>query len=72
MEDCKNSGDYNNPESFRPISILPTPSKALESVIARRLSFLVEDYGLLPDYHWGGRRSRSTVDALMILQARIF
>lgn len=27
-------GNYKEPESFRPISLLPTPSKALESVIA--------------------------------------
>lgn len=64
--------DYTNAESFRPISLLSTLSKALESVVARRLSFLVEDYGLLPDNHSGGRKKRSTVDALMILQEKIF
>lgn len=65
-------GDYTNPELFRPISPLPTLSKALESVIARRLSFLVEDYGLPPNNHYGRRKRRSTVDALMILQEKIF
>lgn len=65
-------GDYTNAESFRPISLLPTLSKALESVIARKLSFLVEDYGLLPDNHFGGRKKRSNIDALMILQEKIF
>lgn len=64
-------GDYTNAESFRPISLLPTLSKALESVIARRLSFLVEDYGLLPDNHFGRRKKRSTLDALMILEEKI-
>ena len=45
---------------------------ALESVIAQRLSFFVEEYGLLPDSHFGGRKKRCTVDALMILQEKIF
>lgn len=65
-------GNYTDPESFRPISLLPTLSKALEPLIARRLSFLVEDYRLLPDNHFGGRKKRSTVGALMNLQEKFF
>ena len=47
-------------------------SKALESVIALRLSFLVENYRLLSDNHYGGRKRRFTLDVLMILQEEIF
>lgn len=38
--------------------------KALEPVLATRISYLVETYALLPDTHNGGRRGRSTEDAL--------
>lgn len=65
-------GNYTEPESFRPISLLPTLNKALESVIAQRVSFLVEEHGLLPDNHFGGQKRRYTIDALMILQEKIF
>jgi hypothetical protein len=41
--------------------------KALESVVASRLSYLVEAYDLLPDNHVGGRRGRLTEHALHIL-----
>lgn len=54
-------GNYTEPEFFRPISLLPTISKALESVIAQKLSFFVEEYGLLPDNHFGGRKKSCTI-----------
>jgi hypothetical protein len=59
--------DYSNPKSYRPIALLSTIGKALESVVASRLSYLVEAYDLLPDNHVGGRRGRSTEHALHIL-----
>jgi hypothetical protein len=59
--------DYSNPKSYRPIALLSTIGKALESVVASRLSYLVEAYDLLPDNHVSGRRGRSTEHALHIL-----
>jgi hypothetical protein len=59
--------DYSDPKSYRPIALLSTIGKALESVVASRLSYLVEAYGLLPDNHIGGRRGCSTEHALHIL-----
>jgi hypothetical protein len=47
--------DYTKLKAFRPISLLPTISKGLEAVIAIRLSYLVEEYSLLPKNHFGVR-----------------
>lgn len=64
--------DYTNPESYRPVSLLPTLSKAMEAVVAERISYLVEEHGLLPSNHFGGLKQRSTVDALVVLQEKIY
>jgi hypothetical protein len=59
--------DYARAKSWRPISLLPTLGKVLESVIAERISFAVETYGLLPENHFGARKLQSTEQALIVL-----
>ena len=56
--------DYSEPKSYRPIALLSTLGKALETVIGRRLSDCAEDNGLLPPEQMGARRKRSTETAL--------
>jgi hypothetical protein len=56
-------GDYTVANNYRPISLLPTLGKALES--------LVEEYGLLPKTHFGVRKQRSTTHALSFLKKSI-
>lgn len=58
------SRNYTSPKSYWPIALLNNLGKALESIIATRISYLVETYGLLPSMHIGGRRGRSTEEAL--------
>lgn len=55
---------YSLPKSYRPIALLNTISKILELVSANRISCLVEKYQLLPKSHIGGRKGRSTEEAL--------
>ena len=62
---------YTVAKSWRPISLLSTLGKVLESVIAERLSHAVETYGLLPANHFGARKQRSAEQALMLLQEQI-
>jgi len=59
--------DYSLPGAYRPISLLNTLGKLLEAVMARRLSFFAEHYGLLPDTQFGGRPGRTTEQALIML-----
>jgi hypothetical protein len=63
--------DYTIPESYRPISLLSTLGKILESVVARRLSYWAETRGLLPDTQFGARPLRSCEQALTILVGKI-
>ena len=65
-------GDYTIGKAWRPISLLSTLGKALESVIAERISHAVETFGLLPTNHFGARRKRSAEQALVLLQERIY
>lgn len=49
-------GDYTVAKAWRPISLLATLGKVLESVVAERISHAVETYGLLPTNHFGARK----------------
>ena len=59
--------DYSAPGAYRPISLLNTLGKLLEAVMARRLLYWAEKYGLLPDMQFGGRLGRNTEQALLVL-----
>lgn len=59
-------------QGYRPISLLSTLGKALESVVAERISVLAEEHSLLPKNHFGGRKQRPTVQTLTVLQQRIY
>ncbi|EED22555.1 transposon I factor, putative [Talaromyces stipitatus ATCC 10500] len=59
--------DYSNLKAYCPIALLSTIGKALESVLARRLSYLVEQYNLLLKQHIGGRRGCSCELAIHLL-----
>lgn len=65
-------GDYTLPSAYRPISLLCTLGKRLESVIANRIPYMVEENGLLPSNHFSARNRRSAVQALVILQEQIW
>ena len=63
--------DYANPKAYRPIALLNTIGKALEAVIATRISYMVEAYSLLPHTHVGGRKGRSCEHAIHLLLERV-
>jgi hypothetical protein len=67
-----NKGNYTVAKSWRPISLLSTLGKALESVVAERISHAVETSGLLPTNHFGARKKRSAEQALLLLQEHIY
>ncbi|KAJ5395305.1 uncharacterized protein N7487_009608 [Penicillium crustosum] len=63
--------DYQLAKSYRPIALLNTLGKFLEAVIARRISYAVETYGLLPDIHLGGRKGISVDYAAQSIIGRV-
>jgi hypothetical protein len=63
--------DYSDPGAWRPIALLSTLGKIVESVMAQQLSSLVEQHSLLPDSQMGNRKDRSTETTLELLIERI-
>lgn len=67
-------GDKNDFNNYRPVSILPVFSKALEKVIHCRLTSFLDKNNIITDSQFGFRKGRSTELALLqqkdyILQA---
>ena len=67
-----NKENYTIAKAWRPISLLATLGKILESVVAERISHAVETHGLLPTSHFGARKQRSAEQALLLLQEQIY
>ena len=64
-------GDYSQPKSYRPIALLNTTGKLMELVLARRMSYWMEVYQLIPRDHVGGRKLTGVEDAVHLLMERI-
>ena len=64
--------DYLITKAYRPIALLDIIGKALESVLAKKISALTELHGLLPKTHFGGRRGTSTEHAIHYLLEKIY
>lgn len=56
--------DYTVANNYQLILLLLTLGKALESVVAERIAYLVEEYSLLPKTHFRARKQRLTTHAL--------
>ena len=63
--------DYTITKSYRPIALLNTLSKAMDAILAQRISYAVEKHQLLPKDHLGGRKAMSTEYALHSLLDRV-
>jgi ribonuclease HI len=63
--------DYTKVKSYRPVALLSTIGKIFDSIMAQRISYLVETYKLLPQTHLGGRRASSTEHAVHLLIEQI-
>jgi hypothetical protein len=64
--------NYAVPKAYRPIALLNTIGKVMDAVIARRLTYHVETYHVLPPTHMGGRKHRSSEYALHAVTAKIY
>ena len=62
----------DTPKSYRPIALLNTIGKTLESIMAERLHYMAETEDTLPDTHLGGRKGYSAATALHTLVEAIY
>ena len=62
----------DDPSGYRPIALLNTPGKVLEAIVAERIQYVIETMPVLPDGHYGGRKGRSTDEALHHLLEGIY
>jgi ribonuclease HI len=64
--------NYTTPKAYRPIALLNTIGKVMDAIIARRLSYLVERFHVIPRLHMGGRKLRSVEHALHNVVQRVY
>lgn len=57
--------------SYRPISLLPIPSKVMEQLFLQRLMPIIEQRHLLPDHQYGFRRKHNTIEQVHRLVDKI-
>jgi ribonuclease HI len=63
--------DYTKAKAYRPIALENALGKVMESIMADLMSYLTEEYQLLPAQHYGGRPGRSAEDAMVALSESI-
>ena len=61
-------GKKSSVENYRPVSILPSFSKILETVLKNSLTSYLERNNILPDSQFGFRQGLSTQEALIALE----
>jgi hypothetical protein len=61
----KSKGSHDDPNSFRPISILPIFARIFEKLAARQLLFYCDSHDLIPVEQFGFRRYSSCETALL-------
>ena len=66
------SGDTNDFNNYRPISLLPILSKILEKIVASQLSHYLETNKLLSNTQHGFRPRLSTETALTVVTDKIY
>lgn len=62
---CKPSKNPNNPENYRPISLLPALGKLFEKLILKRLQNFITENNIIPPSQFGFRQNYSTTHQLL-------
>ena len=63
--------DYSDPKAYRPIALLDTLGKILESIVSKRLRYVIEMYNILPSTQMGARKHKSVDTALQLITKKI-
>ena len=67
----KKKGDPQNPDNYRPITIVSCLGKLFTSILNNRLNDYVEENSILGEEQLGFRQSYSTIDGIFIIQSLI-
>lgn len=67
----KKDTDYATPKGYRPIALLNTLDKVMESIMGKKISYLAETHKLLSESQMGARRGKSTETALELLTEQV-
>ena len=67
----KNTCSIPDTGSYRPIALLPTLAKVIESVVANKVTRAAEANGLLPDEQMGNRAHRSAELAVRLVVVQV-
>ena len=67
----KNVGEKSTAKNYHPVSLLSVVSKVFEKLVNNRIVDHLEKCGLLSDFQYGLRSSRSTADLLAVVSERI-
>ena len=67
----KNVGERSTAKNYHPVSLLSVVSKVFEKLVNNRIVDHLEKCGLLSDFQYGFRSSRSTADLLTVVSDRI-
>lgn len=63
----KDNKPLDDPSSYRPLCMIDTFGKLLESIICNRLDICIETAAGLSDTQYGFRKRRSTIDAIKVV-----
>jgi exonuclease III len=63
--------DYSQPKSYRPVALMNTIGKVLDTVLARRIQYYAERHKMLPTTHTGGRKQSSCEHAIHLLIEKV-
>lgn len=63
--------DYTEPKSYRPVALMNTLGKIMDTVLARRIQHITETCELLPHTHMGGRKNLSCEHAIHLLMEKV-
>ena len=67
----KNVGERSTAKNYDPVSFLSVVSKVFEALVNNKIFDHLEKCGLLSDFQYGFRPSRSTADLLTVVSNRI-
>lgn len=64
--------DYSEPKAYRPIALINTLGKVIDTVLAKRIVYIAERYKILPIDHAGSRKLASTEHGIYNLLEGIY